>query len=88
MPCPLVYSDHELSRQKDELARWEKDIERKARVTKEVGAYTGWDGAFSPEEYSMMSEKLEKARERFLEAESKTAEERKQWANVWPFKDK
>ncbi|KAL5395434.1 hypothetical protein PMIN03_013022 [Paraphaeosphaeria minitans] len=88
VPCPLVYSDHELSKQKDELARWERDIERKAQVIKEVGAYTGWDGVVSPEEYSMMSEKLEKAKERFLDAESHTPEEREQWANVWPFRDR
>lgn len=86
VPCPLAYSDHELSKQKDELVKWEKDIERKARVIKEVGAYTGWDGVVSLEEYSMMSEKLEKARERFLDAESNTPEEREQWANAWPFR--
>ncbi|KAF1956274.1 kinase-like protein [Byssothecium circinans] len=88
VPCPLVYSDRELSKQKDELARWEKDIERKAQVIEEVGAYTGWDGAVSPEEYGMVSEELEKAKEKFLDAESNTPEEREQWANVWPFKDK
>ncbi|KAF1844393.1 kinase-like protein [Cucurbitaria berberidis CBS 394.84] len=88
VPCPLVYSDDEISEQNDELARWEKDIERKARVFKEVGAYTGWDGAVPPEEYSVMSEKLEKAMERFLDTESRTPEERAQWANAWPFKDR
>jgi hypothetical protein len=84
--CPLVYSADELSRQKDELAKWKNDIERKARVIEEVGAYTGWDGAVSPEEYSIVFERLEKARERFLDAESKTPEEREQWATAWPFK--
>jgi hypothetical protein len=85
--CPLVYSDEELSRHKEELAKWEQDIERKARVIEEIGAYTGWDGAVSPEQYSTMREELEAARIRFLDAESKTPEEREQWANAWPFKD-
>ncbi|KAH7381697.1 hypothetical protein BKA66DRAFT_570821 [Pyrenochaeta sp. MPI-SDFR-AT-0127] len=87
VPCPLVYSDFEMSQQRDELARWERDVERKAQVIEEVGAYTGWDGAVLPEEYSTMSEKLKNARERFLDRESKTPEERKQWASAWPFTD-
>jgi hypothetical protein len=85
--CPLAYSDGQLSKQRDELARWGKDVERKARVIEEVGAYAGWDGAVSPEEFCIMSEKLEFARERFLDAESRSLEEREQWATAWPFKD-
>lgn len=86
-PCPLVYSDRELKKQAEDLARWEKDVERKAGVIQEVGTYTGWDGVVSPDEYSLVSEKLEKVKERFLDAESKTVEEREQWANAWPFRD-
>jgi hypothetical protein len=87
VPCPLRYSDSELAKQQEELAKWELDIERKARVIKEVGAYTGWNGAVSPEEYSIMSEKLEKAKKSFLDVESKSPQEREQWASAWPFKD-
>ncbi|KAF2130889.1 kinase-like protein [Dothidotthia symphoricarpi CBS 119687] len=88
VPCPLVYSDYELSKQRDDLAKWEKDVERKARVMKEVGTYTGWDGAVLPKEYDMMSEKMEKARKRFLHVESRTSDERELWTNAWPFKDR
>jgi hypothetical protein len=76
VPCSLVYSDDELSRQKKELAKWAKDIERKACVIEEVGAYTGWDGVVTAEEYSIVSERLEKARVRFLDAEAKSHRER------------
>ncbi|KAH8716907.1 kinase-like domain-containing protein [Phaeosphaeriaceae sp. PMI808] len=86
VPCPLVYEDEDLSKQKDELAKWEKDVERKARVIGGVGTFTGWDGAVSPEEYSTLSEKLEESRERFLDAESNTSEERERWVRAWPFK--
>lgn len=87
MACPLIYSEHQLLKQREELAKWEKDVERKARVIEEVGAYTGWDGAVSSEDYDLVSERLEKAKERFLNRESKTLEEKEQWARVWPFKN-
>jgi hypothetical protein len=86
--CPIAYSDQELVRQKEELAKWEKDIERKARVIQEVGAYTGWDGAVPPEDYDTYAKRLEQTKANFLDSESKTPEEREQWAAVWPFKDR
>lgn len=83
--CPLVYSAEQLSKQEIELTKWERDIERKARVLEEVGAYTGWDGAVLPDEYDIVSERLERAREKFLDIESESSAEREQWAKVWPF---
>jgi hypothetical protein len=41
-----------------------------------------------PEKYSTMLQKLETAKNRFLDAEAKTPEEREQWANAWPFGDR
>lgn len=87
IPCPLAYEDEDVKKQKDALRRWERDVERKARVISEVGAYTGWDGAVPPEDYDAISRKLKEAKERFLDAESKTLEEREQWEKVWPFQD-
>lgn len=88
VPCPLKYTDTELETQQEGLGNWELDIERRARVIQEVGAYTGWDGAVPPEEYEIMSERLESARLAFLEAESRMPQEREHWARVWPFKDR
>ena len=85
VPCPLEYSDEELLKQKDDLAKWERSIELKSRIIDEIGAYTGWDGAVSPDKYSAMSEKLEEAKQRFLDTEPKTQEEREQWTRAWPF---
>ncbi|KAF1912816.1 kinase-like domain-containing protein [Ampelomyces quisqualis] len=78
-PCPLVYEQEYVKQQKHALRRWERDVERKARVLGEIGAYTGWDGAVSPEDHDALSENLEQAKERFLNAESQTAGEREQW---------
>jgi hypothetical protein len=87
IPCPLTYSDEDARKQEEALNKWEKDVERKAQVIGEVGAYTGWDGAVPPEDYDEVSEKLKAARERFLDAESESSEEREQWAKAWPFQD-
>ncbi|KAF2229901.1 kinase-like protein [Viridothelium virens] len=94
-PCPLAYSEDQLSKQKNELAKWERDIERKARVIAEVGAYTGWDGAVSPEEFDTVSHRLEEAKKDFLNQESESVSgsasasfhERQQWETAWPFQD-
>jgi hemoglobin-like flavoprotein len=61
-------------------------IERKARVIGQIGVYAGWDGAVPPEQYSILSQKLEAAKEQFLDEEANTSEEREQWAKAWPFK--
>jgi len=58
------------------LAKWEEGVERRSRVIKEVGAYTGWDGAVSPDEYAITSERLENARKNFLDIQSKSPAER------------
>ncbi|KAI8934411.1 hypothetical protein NX059_009146 [Plenodomus lindquistii] len=88
VPYPLRYSDEDLKKQEDALSKWEKDVERKARVIGEVGGYTGWDGAVSPEDFDKISERLKEAKERFLDAESRSPEEREQWAEAWPFQDR
>jgi hypothetical protein len=48
------YSVEQLSMQKNEFAKWERDVERKALVIKEVGALTGWDGATLSDEYDIV----------------------------------
>jgi hypothetical protein len=87
VPCPLSYSDEQLFKQKTELAKWERDVERKSRVIAEVGAYTGWNGAVLPSEYDDVSKRLETAREKFLNTESSSPAEREHWMKVWPFKN-
>jgi hypothetical protein len=86
--CPLSYISNELAKQEQDLAKWESAIERKAQVVDQIGIYTGWDGAVPPEQYSILSQKLEAAKERFLDEEAKTSEEREQWANAWPFQSR
>lgn len=43
VPCPLKYSEDDLTRQNLEYAKWERDIERKAQIIHEIGVYTGWN---------------------------------------------
>lgn len=86
-PCPLKYSDQDLAKQRNKVAKWEKDLERKARVLEELGAYTGWNGAVPPGDYDTFSKRLETAKERFLDYEANTPEERELWAKAWPFKN-
>ena len=45
VPCPLHYSKKEISRQQVEYSKWQRDVERKARVIDEIGIYPGWNGA-------------------------------------------
>lgn len=85
--CPLKYTNNEVETQQKELGKWELDLERKARVIQEVGAYTGWDGAVPPEQYDDMVQRLGNARSAFLNAEARRPQEREHWARVWPFKD-
>jgi hypothetical protein len=78
--CPLTFSNQEFTKQREELAKWERCIKIKARVIREVEAYISWDGAVSPEDYDIYAERLENARANFLEAEPKTPQEQEQWA--------
>lgn len=50
--CPLYYTGHELNRQREEYAKWERDIERKESILEEIGMYTGWNGAVRPKDYA------------------------------------
>jgi hypothetical protein len=87
VPCPLNYTQHDLDKQ-DEYAKWERDVERKARVIDEIGVYTGWNGAVSPGDYDRVVRRVELARKRFLDRESTTPEERVMREKAWPFEDK
>jgi hypothetical protein len=86
VPCPVQYSELELRQQREQFEKWEEDIDRKQEVLKEVGAYTGWHGAVSPNEYDEVKRRLEAAKAKFLDREAKTLEECEAWDGVWPFK--
>ncbi|RAH39785.1 uncharacterized protein BO95DRAFT_486701 [Aspergillus brunneoviolaceus CBS 621.78] len=83
-----LYTERDLVRQAEEYARWEGDVERKARVIEELGVYPGWNGAVPPGDYDEMARRLEVAKKRFLDRGSRTPEERRVWEKAWPFEDK
>ncbi|RAK97435.1 phosphotransferase family protein, partial [Aspergillus ibericus CBS 121593] len=87
VPCPLKYTDRELEMHRDAYAKWQRDVERKAQVLEEIGVYPGWTGAVSPGDYEEVVRRLRVAKERFLDREARTAEERVTWERVWPFED-
>lgn len=86
--CPLKYTEDERATHQIELMKWKRDIERKARIFEDVGAYSGWDGAVQPDEFEEVAARLERAKQKFLDAEARTEEGREQWLTVWPFADK
>lgn len=88
VPCPLQYSEAEIHNQTVELAKWNRDVQRKTRVIQELGAYPGWNGAVDHSQYEKISARLARAKERFLGREAETAAARKAWEKVWPFEDK
>ncbi|KAK1141887.1 hypothetical protein N8T08_008400 [Aspergillus melleus] len=88
VPCPIQYSLRELERQNEEYTKWKREVERKASVLEEIGVYSGWNGAVSPGEYDEVVRRLDRAKKRFLDRESRSPEERALWQKAWPFKDK
>jgi hypothetical protein len=66
-------------------AKWERDIEGKARVIDEIGVYTGWNEAAPPGDYDEIVRRLNLSKKRFLDQESRTPEEWGMWEKVWPF---
>ena len=69
------------------MSKWERDVERKAKVLEEAGTYNGWDGAVLPEKLVDVARRLENAKQRFLEREARTLTEREEWEKACPFKD-
>ena len=88
VPCPLSYTERDLIKQGEEYAKWGRDVERKAQVIDELGMYTGWNGAVSPGDYDEVARRLNLAKKRFLDRESKTYAVRILWEKAWPFEDK
>ncbi|KAB8273109.1 kinase-like domain-containing protein [Aspergillus minisclerotigenes] len=86
VPCPLSYTERDLIKQGEEYAKWERDVERKAQVIDELGMYTGWNGAVSPGDYDEVVRRLNLAKKRFLDRESKTSAERILWEEGMAFR--
>ncbi|KAJ9297731.1 hypothetical protein DTO217A2_8554 [Paecilomyces variotii] len=87
VPCPLHYSKEEISHQQVEYSKWQKDVERKARVIDEIGVYPGWNGAVSPHEYDEVAKRLSVSKQNFLLRESANEQEKAIWEKLWPFQD-
>ncbi|KKZ65946.1 hypothetical protein EMCG_08289 [[Emmonsia] crescens] len=87
LPCPLSYSSDTRETQKVEAEKWARSVELMEEFLRGIGAYGGWDGWVCHADYNAMKSKLHDAREQFLDGESRSAEERKQWMRAFPFQD-
>lgn len=92
-PCPISGTDEEKAASDAELKKWELGFEAKEEILRRLGVRTGWSGKVKDTEYDQMKEKLEAAREEFLDKMTadileNQVEEREKWAKVWPFQDR
>lgn len=83
--CPLAFSDEERTKIAKNEALWREGVELMDILRTEVGAYEGWDGWVSHDEYEPMRERVRVCRERFLQEMADTDEEREEWKKVFPF---
>jgi len=87
IPCPLAFPPEDRMQQQCLEAKWNQGVELMHEVLTEIGAYQGWDGWVNHNNYPVYQERLARCRESFLNRFAKTAEERRQWEQAWPFED-
>ena len=87
VPCPLAFTDAEITRQQEEYEKWASGVELKAQVLQEMGAYSGWDGWIKHRLCDDMRRQLENTFQRFLDREARSDEERAEWIRAWPLQD-
>lgn len=87
-PCPLLYTSQDVLDQDTEFSKWIQGMELMDQVLELLGTVDkGWYGGVKTEEYAFFKEKLDNAREDFLNDLSETEEDRPKWLLAWPFKD-
>ena len=84
-PCPLSFSTEDRRAQEADQARWGQGVDLLQGVVDELGAYAGWDGWVSHEDFEDVRARLDACLQRFLSREARTDDERAQWTRVWPF---
>ncbi|KAL4951357.1 hypothetical protein BDW69DRAFT_40550 [Aspergillus filifer] len=70
VPCPLKYSEKEMTKHEAQYNRWCTDVQRRRNVLRQLGVSVGWDGAVDPDWYCGMEEKLADAKWGFFIDES------------------
>ncbi len=86
--CPLYFTSGDLLAQETEETKWIQGLELMTQVLESLGTVDrGWHGWVKAEDYALFKEKLDNAREEFLDQLSETEEDRPKWLSAWPFKD-
>lgn len=83
--CPLAFSDEGRKEIAEEDALWREGVELLDVLRSQVGAYAGWNGWVSHDDYASTIKGVCVCRERFLLEMADTDEERERWKKVFPY---
>ncbi|DAA73906.1 TPA_exp: Uncharacterized protein A8136_3892 [Trichophyton benhamiae CBS 112371] len=86
IPCPIAFTDAERTKQRVDQQRWEKGVELMDDVVQSLGAYSGWDGFVSHDDYEAKKQQVIASRDAFLQRMAGSDEDRRaKWSKAWPF---
>lgn len=85
VPCPINFTEKERSQQREDQTKWEAGVQVMDEILGKLGAYNGWDGFASHEDYNRMKRLVAEVREAFLREVTTNEAEREAWTKVWPF---
>jgi hypothetical protein len=85
VPCPISFVDEERARQREDEVKWKEGVQLMDEIIQGLGAYDGWDGLVSYEDYEARKKLVMDFRGVFLQRMAKTDEEREEWIKAWPF---
>ncbi|EFE43081.1 hypothetical protein TRV_02162 [Trichophyton verrucosum HKI 0517] len=86
IPCPITFTDAERTKQQIDQEKWKKGVELMDDVAQSLGAYSGWDGFVSHDDYEARKQQVIASRDAFLQRMAGSDEERRaKWCKAWPF---
>ncbi|OAL74724.1 hypothetical protein A7D00_0318 [Trichophyton violaceum] len=67
IPCPITFTDAERTKQQIDQEKWKKGVELMDEVVQSLGAYSGWDGFVSHDDYQARKQQVIASRDAFLQ---------------------
>ncbi|RPA83015.1 hypothetical protein BJ508DRAFT_413682 [Ascobolus immersus RN42] len=86
-PCPLSYTEAEIKEYDEKRARWTEAIIMLRQVLESLGVDVPATGWVESDKFLEVMEKYDFAKKGYVELLGDTEEEKKAWAEAWPFKD-
>ncbi|EZG03221.1 hypothetical protein H106_06718 [Trichophyton rubrum CBS 735.88] len=65
--CPITFTDAERTKQQIDQEKWKKGVELMDEVVQSLGAYSGWDGFVSHDDYQARKQQVIASRDAFLQ---------------------